>query len=371
MGTSGGIKQGAGLYFFLFAGVYLCLLILAANFSVVDDHLLTRTTLVGKFIPPFILPNTGRFYPLNGYEYNLVSLISDSPTAYYLFNAAELVIVLFALYKILVPAVFTEKQRGYAYLLMSGLLLLPGFATAWFRLFVPERNQLVFFLIFLASYLSFFKTGRWTSALLALVSANVALYYKEPGFLMLGAFVAFHLLLGWKETGTRQKALGAALLLSAVAFLGAYFFLVFAHRGGQLYGSAPGSPILFFAKNVFNFLLNDPFLILVLPTLIVYRVFAFFSRPAERLPLYDASLIAAFVYVLVFFKLNMSFAHYYLLPAYAFGIFGMAFFLFNQGYLKRVPVKIAVLASCFIFRATAISSQNSWPELGTPNLLIS
>ena len=228
------------------------------------------------------------------------------------------------------------------------LLLSPGFVTAWFRLFVPERNALFFFILFLFSYFSYQRRESVLTGLFGLLFANLALYYKEPGFLMLGAFVFFHLVFGWKELKPNQRIFDLLLLGSSFVFILVYYFVVFRNIGKVLYGEIPYNQILLFAKNIFNYILIDPFLIFVLPLLIVYRIYLVCLKLSRKEPIYDSLLIASFVCVLVFLKLNMC-AYHYLLPAYAFGIIGMVYFLFGQEYLKKIFLKTAASVCLVIF----------------------
>jgi len=80
---------------------------------------------------------------------------------------------------------------------LAALLLLvfsPGFSEAWLRLLVPERGSLVFFIGFLWCYFRYEDRGHLAYATGALIAANVAMYYKEPGFIMLGTFAVVRLL---------------------------------------------------------------------------------------------------------------------------------------------------------------------------------
>ena len=165
---------------------------------------------------------------------------------------------------------------------------------------------------------------------------------------MLGAFVFFHLVFGWKELKPNQRIFDLLLLGSSFVFILVYYFVVFRNIGKVLYGEIPYNQILLFAKNIFNYILIDPFLIFVLPLLIVYRIYLVCLKLSRKEPIYDSLLIASFVCVLVFLKLNMC-AYHYLLPAYAFGIIGMVYFLFGQEYLKKIFLKTAASVCLVIF----------------------
>src|SRR5262249_44443532 len=77
------------IFYLLFSILYALLCCLYTSFGPLDDHLFLNTILVGKRLPFFIAPNIGRFYPLNGQEYNIISLFSVSPFCFYTFNAIQ------------------------------------------------------------------------------------------------------------------------------------------------------------------------------------------------------------------------------------------------------------------------------------------
>jgi hypothetical protein len=347
-GTQDSKTHRTKFFFGVFLVLYCVVLIARANFGVVDDHSFITTIFVGKWLDFFIIPGNGRFFPLDAQEYNLVSVMSNSAIAFYSFNALELVIVVFIFYKLFSLLTLSHKHWYLVFVVLGMLLLSPGFVTAWFRLFVPERNALFFFILFLFSYFNYQRKESVLTGLFGLLFANLALYYKEPGFLMLGTFVFCHLIFGWKVLKPNQKIFDFLLLGSSFIFILVYYFVVYRNIGKVLYGEIPYSQVLLFVKNIINYILIDPFLIFVLPLLIMYRIYLVCFKQSGKEPIYDSLLIASFVYVLVFLKLNMC-AYHYLLPAYAFGITGMVYFLFKQEYLKHVFLKVTVSIGLIIF----------------------
>ena len=112
-------------------------MVLWANWSAVDDHIIPHSLEIGNGIPFFIW--NGRFYPLNGFEYYYVSLLAGaSPYALYFFNAIQLITVLAVL------AFLLRYVTGYISKLGMGLILFlglsPGTITSFYRLFVTEKN---------------------------------------------------------------------------------------------------------------------------------------------------------------------------------------------------------------------------------------
>ena len=78
--------------------MYAFLVVYRAAFSVIDDHTLTQTLLIGQHIDFFIQPNIGRFYPLDGQDLNLLSAAFGAKAAvFYAFNALCVFVVIFVL----------------------------------------------------------------------------------------------------------------------------------------------------------------------------------------------------------------------------------------------------------------------------------
>ena len=339
------IPYKKSIYYYLFLSVailYGILIVYNANLSVIDDHTLLNTILKGEKIPLFIIPEIGRFFPLAGFELNIISLFSLSPTAFYIFNSFQFIVLVFLFYK-MIYKIGGKDRINLSILTILILILTPGFVTAWLRLFVPERNVLFFLTIFLFFFLKYQETSKIQYAIYAVLSANIALYYKEPVFIMLGSFAFFYLLFGWRENNIQQKILNFLLIVSSLIFFLLYFFIVYLNRGDVLYGKTNINYFIQFFKIAFNYALSDPVLILIVLPLAIYRTYVIIkSRKAQ--PLYDSLLFSSVIYVLIFFKLNI-FSYHYLLPAYIFGIFGSFYYIVNEGLYKKLIIKLLLFLS--------------------------
>ena len=323
--------------FFLFIVFYGFILIVGANFSVIDDHGLLSTLVIGKDMPFFIMPEIGRFFPLSGYEWSILSNISISPIFFYTYNTLQFFIITFLIFKILENILNSNNKYINIYIILC-LIFSPGFISAWLRLFVPERSELFFLIIFLYFFLKYQKEQKVIYLLIGLISANIALYYKEPAFLMLGSFAFLHLIFGWKEINFKQKIFDFLLMISSFIFILVYFFVVYLNKGETLYGTTTLNQFLQMAKNIFNMALSDPLIIFILLPLVLYRLYQIIKiRKIDYL--FDSMLFSSAIYVLVYIKLNM-FAHHYLLPSYAFGLIAISYFIFKEQFYKKVLFKI-------------------------------
>src|SRR5262249_51490753 len=153
--------------------------------------------------------------PLTGQEYNLVAVFSASPTAFYLFNSVQ-----FAVFAGLVLAILRRAVGTAIWPLVgaAAVFLSPAFTTSWFHLMFPERDALFYLTVFVWCYVTIDNHPR-ASLCLGLIAANIALYYKEPVFLALGAFALSHLVFsrrsGRNDAGLR---LDWVVLASCVVF---------------------------------------------------------------------------------------------------------------------------------------------------------
>lgn len=344
---------------------YGVIIVIYANFGVIDDHILLDTLLKGKNIPLFINPEIGRFYPLNGFEYNIIAKLSTSPHSFYLYNAFQFYVVIFLLYRISIN-VLGEKHKTWIVFIILILIFSPGFVTAWYRLFVPERNVFFFLVLFLNFFLKYQKQQKFLYLLISLISANIALYYKEPVFLMLGSFAFLHLIFGWKELNLKQKFLDCLLMTSSFIFIILYFLIVFINKGETLYGETNVPWIIAFAKNIFNYIMSDPMIIFILLTIIFWRLYNLILNREKTHILFDSLLFSSSLYIFVFFKLKI-FSYHYLLPVYAFGIIAMLYYIeellkeMKFKYLFFVTLMLIVLSS-FLISLHLISHYKNVPN---------
>lgn len=345
------------IIFYAIIFFYAILIVKDANFGVIDDHGLLDTILIGKKLPLFIIPEIGRFFPLNGFELSIISKISLSPVAFYTYNALQLLILIIILYRILMSILekneTSEKKRKYiTYLVIFLLMLTPGFVTAWFRLFVPERDVLFFLIIFIYFYLLYQGNQIAIYLLSGLISANIALYYKEPVFLMIGSLAFFHLLFGWKKLNIKQKIFDFLLILSSIVFISIYYFVVYLNKEDTLYGTINVPALIQLIKISVNYASSDPVIIFILLPLGLWRIYSIFiSKKLNNI--YDPILFSALIYILVFFKLNM-FSYHYLLPAYSFGLIGITYFIFQEQLYKKITFKVLLILTSFFILFSSI-----------------
>lgn len=111
--------------------------------------------------------------------------------------------------------------------LLLCIFLHPGFITIMLGICYPERLQVLFLSLFVLSSIRFYQNTNIPSAIIGFISANLALYYKEPTFLMIGSVGLLMLIDSLKhKKGTKAYAYYGALLASALLFLVLYTLLI-------------------------------------------------------------------------------------------------------------------------------------------------
>ena len=291
---------------------YLHLLLLDVHFAPIDDHNLLVTTLAGKRFPLDIWPSQGRFDPLTGQELNLIALFAKGPAGYYAFNAVELLVLCLVLFDL----VRAEGGTGRALIALAILVLLPGFAVAWLRLQVSERDSLTLFVLALWSYRRFARLRSPIAFGAAVIAANLALYCKETSFILIAVFAALRLLAQRARRVEETRALDLLLLGSAALYLALYALLIYPQWGAALYGAKPGSPLLRAVKYLGDYATTDPIVVFLVFPLAVRRGIAVLRHGAAIEPWADPLLLASAAYAASFLILGLH-QPYYWLPAYA------------------------------------------------------
>ncbi len=306
----------------LFISLYSILLVFKANFGLIDDHLWLDTTLSGKFLHFGFDPQHGRFNPFVFQEYNFISIFCKKPTCFYAFNTLQIVVIAIILY-ILLKSIINNQL--IVILLIVFLFIQPGFVQSYFRLQMPEKDSFFLFLVFIYCYFKLFQQAEQKYLIIGLICANLALYFKEPGFISIGALAFANILLFWKKSTTRKKIFDLGLLLSSIVYLLLYLIIIFPDIETRYGAWISGDKVHLTIKILANFILSDPLLFIGLPLVLAYRFYLIFRKKAQMDPLYDPLIISALLYILVFPILRI-FAYRSALPAYAFGILPLVFY---------------------------------------------
>ena len=140
---------------------------------------------------PFFLPATGgRYAPLNGLSQQIISYISFSPIGFFLYNYIVGCISIIIILKIIINLSYDFR---YVPLL---IIFLPGFSETYYSFYAGEPTLILFWCILLLCLYNIFlrnTSASISSLLIILTAANIALYHKEPGFIILIVFSVSYL----------------------------------------------------------------------------------------------------------------------------------------------------------------------------------
>lgn len=118
---------------------------------------------------------------------------------------------------------------------------------------MPERMEFVFLSIFLMCYAYVLQHKQAIFALICgIISANIALYYKETAFAMIGAFAFVMLVCGYRNFSVQIRIFNLVLLLSSIVWLVVYYYVVLLNKQGDgFYGETPYNALLMVGKGFF------------------------------------------------------------------------------------------------------------------------
>ena len=293
-------------------------------FGIIDDHLIVAHQDRGHFgVPVCVNPDSRRFFPMDGQEYWLISGLGPL-TAFkaYVFNAVQF--CLFA--TILWFYLRKDLSPGWTVFAIVALVMSSASMMAWLRLLVPERGVLFFIVIALFCIDRF--NSRWSIwyAIVSICSIGLALFYKEPVFLMTGTYAVLKLIGLYmdRDTGVqRYVATGIFCLSILFAVIAGSYFLLFSHTGSVSYAAQRRfmptvQNAVFVVRH--NAVIAHPLVFFILIPLTFARVIRTVIDRDIKVITAEPELFAASAYVFAILVLNLPPTPYYLLPVYAFGI---------------------------------------------------
>ncbi|MGX2983834.1 hypothetical protein, partial [Helicobacter sp. 23-1045] len=282
-----------------------------------------------------------RFAPFALLELLLLMQISTSPYLFFVFNA--LLFVIFCVIYLRILGILSLPFRTAIIALLS---LSTAFVIVFFGICYFEKVQIVWIALFMLFALRTLQNPTPKNQLFAIITLNIALYYKEPTFLAALAFGAILLLYTLQNRGQNRKKdiQKFALYIIASALIYALLYVILVRMSFN--------PLYYYKQNAMIFsdfmalVLNDGIIFFGICGLFAWRAFLVAFKNAEIEAFYDSCLAASLAYFLAFMVLKMS-APYYLLPCYVFGIPPLLYF--GRKYWKNLFVKICLICGIFLF----------------------
>ncbi|HEY3840393.1 MAG TPA: hypothetical protein VGL72_27665 [Bryobacteraceae bacterium] len=338
----------------MFLGVYCAVTLVGEDFTAYDNSQFTLYSLRGRDFPTPIWRESGRFFPLALQEYNLVGRVSRSVAAYHAIPMFEML----ALGSILL-VLDQRLSFGARACLAAFAAVLPSVVLAFTALIYSECD-VIFWLGLVALSVEFFVRTRsvWW-ALAAVLSAQIALYYKEPVFVFLLAFSATRILLrargcsSLRETlqGTETR-LDLAIAAVSLAFVTFYAIVII-----------PGSRMGYLVDTRISCLqairayLRVDWLIWIFAAFTLVRLYRVSRGAAIPELLWDGLACGALTYFAAYLGMGMV-SEYYLAPADLIAAFylGRVVCLSWRDMRIRTRVATAALAIVVVIQSFDLST---------------
>lgn len=296
-------------------------------------------------------PESGRFFPLASLDLNLLMLISTNPYLFFIFNALVVLLLGFVVWSI--SQMVLGLSALWARIVVLLLILLhPGFVTTMVGICYPERLQMLFLSLFVLSSLAFCTKPTVLYAIVGFVSANIAIYYKEPTFLMIACFGIFGLFVSaYRQYAKWILVYYISLIISAAVYLCIYFVAIYPKitsiYSRNTFDNAQEEWFIIL-KGLFNLASNDILLFVLLPSLVLYRIYRIVYRKSPIVLPYDVLMICALLYLGTFLRLKL-FENYYLIPLYIISFSAVMYFLLVRNYIRLLFFKLLSLICLIIF----------------------
>ena len=332
---------------------------------------------------PFsFLPATGgRYAPLNGFSQQIISYFSFSPIFFFLYNYIVGCISIIIILKIINNLSYDVR---YVPLL---IIFLPGFSETYYSFYAGEPTIILFWCILLLYLYNIFlrnTSASISSFLIILIAANIALYHKEPGFIILIVFSLSYLFSylflhnKWRNVDdifVYKIFILIALISSSIVYLIQYlFFSLRSFKTGYLISITPdcslNGRVYYSFKALILYIISDPIITVILP-LFFFLTFFIKSKTKlnenllyqSQLSLFYSCLSFSVICYLGFFLVLGIHAQHYLLPAYPFAMIPLAGYLqvfmpMIKKNFKRLLIFVPVVLIFILLVNSFISSIN-------------
>jgi hypothetical protein len=292
----------------VFLGSYIAMKLAWEDFAEFDNSMFTQTTLKGHNVFAQIAPDTGRFQPLAGQEFNLIRHFTDSVIGYQLLPIFQL-LVFFSILVILDAELSISARAALAIL----SLLTPSILISFSGLIYDERDVLFFLVCLMLCVKKFEQGGSIAWAVAATVSAQIMLYYKETAFLLLFGFAVGRLILRGREghydrLWDNESRLDLCLAFLCVLFV-VYYFAVMGIHPSMNYALTYSQPR---TQVILSYIRVD-LLAWLFVAVVLVKIYLILGHQVAPLPFWDGLALGGVAYFCAYLYLGM-FRRYYLAP---------------------------------------------------------
>jgi hypothetical protein len=352
------IDYVAGALFFAFVSLYVSAIYYREDFAYYDDDMLTDFSLRGiPFAGPIWL-GVGRFFPLAGRGFNVLSHFTRSATGYHSAVVVELI-----LFIVVVFAALKEFRVLHRVLILTAVMLAPSFVIPFSGFVYPERSVLWWFAILVLCLCGQAETRGPAYVVGCLVATQFALYYKEPVVVFIIAYAGSRLLLsvylGWhgRRRPWREIIAEERLPIGMLGLAGVYTLLfvaaMFSSGGRFAYVTSRQQGLI---STLVSYLQLD-WLLAVFLVVVSVKVGGFLLSESGLDPIWDPLAIGAVAYYVCIICLRM-YSAYYVAPADFIALLYVAHTALTwlHGGGKRRAYVVAILFVCIVLHRVAYSS---------------
>jgi len=180
---------------------YGAMILVGEDFAAYDNAQFTEFSARGVDFPPQIWIEGGRFYPLALQQFNVVGHFTRNIAGYHALQIAQLFLLTLVLL-----ALDEQTSLTWRCILAAMVLVQPSVAANFSGLIFQECDVMLWLAGMVLSIKLFGQTPSTWFAVTAALSAQIALYYKEPVFILLLVFVTARILLRLRLPGGLPKA---------------------------------------------------------------------------------------------------------------------------------------------------------------------
>ena len=312
----------------------------------------------------------GRFFPLAGWNLNVVALFSTSPLAFMAFNAICFTITALCYYALACSFNVAKSLVLFSFVLLA---LSVGYVKIITQITFPEMTQIMLLMLFLLCVrkILLYSTSDsakdskhsniyiYIYAILAIILANGVIYLKEVSFILISGFGFFHLLFSYlnhrffqlQKIPAKIIIFDCVLMFSGIVFLTLYFYLTLNATHSYTKLENVFSPTRTFIVAI----LATPFISIVTPLMLVYRIYVLFKEKSPLKPFSDSLLVVSFGYFCAFLVLGMGSFHYFMPASFLCCLYMLVFLRdYGERLYKKIAFKLVVALVGFIMLFNAI-----------------
>lgn len=332
-------KKYFEIYYLIFLLIYGALIIIYPTYAFnFDDQFFWLHMSYADTLLNGIRPGEGRFFPLGSMDLNLLMQFSRKPLLYLSYNACLLLTIGILLWYLLS---YITQNKLFRFCVCVIILLNPSFVLVILGICYSEKVASLALLVFVISSLKVLRNEKYADyfVIIGLLSGNIAIYLKEPMFIMLGIIAICNLITAIKYKAKLAILYFGFLLLSAMIFLGLYVYLVLPNIN-DLYSSAvlptQMERIWRLGNSLLDTLLIHSWILLLFPCVIILRIMHYIrTKKLESSEVFlDSLMLGSLVYFLAFVKLELM-RGYYFVPIYFVCGVSVAYFIAYYWKLYR------------------------------------